>query len=130
MGLEITTNKIPGVEIRRTPASAPAMAGAMILALTVIIFLFIGLIFSAVYSYDSEKGLHLAKLDALDHDPAIDEAPLGTIFKGEQTIVSFWLACTLFSLFFVILLYQRYFLDHVTIAKKRFRKWEDEGVQF
>jgi hypothetical protein len=30
----------------------------------------------------------------------------------------------------VVFLYQRGFVDHVTIAKKRFRKWEDEGVQF
>ena len=38
-------------------------------------------------------------------------------------------ACAFFSLWYIIFLWQRFFKDHVTIAKRRFRKWEDEGVQ-
>jgi len=120
MGLEIQTGKVPGTEVRRTVAPRPAMAGAFILALMAIEFLFMLLVFNAI---------RVGANNAATRDPAIGEAPLGNLFLNEQTIISFWLACVFFCLFTIILLYQRYFLDHVTIAKKRFRKWEDEGVQ-
>ena len=120
MGLEIATNKTPGVEVRRTLAPRPPFVGLMILGLMAIEFLFMVLVFWAVINGAN---------NAAQHDPAIENAPLGGLFLNEQTIISFWLGCTFFCLFTVILLYQRFFMDHVTIAKRRFRKWEDEGVQ-
>lgn len=120
MTLEIPTNKEPGTEIRRTAAARPAIVGAFILGLTIIEFVFAGLVFTAMANGANRAG---------DYDPAIDSAPLNGLFLNEQTIISFWLACTFFCLFAIVLLYQRFYLDHVTIAKRRFRKWEDEGVQ-
>lgn len=120
MGLEIQTGKVPGTEIRRTPATRPAFAGLLILLLTALEVLFIVLVFAALGNNANNAGAH---------DPAISKAPLGSLFLNEQTIVSFWLGCVFYCLFGIILLYQRYFTDHVTIAKRRFRKWEDEGVQ-
>lgn len=125
-GLEIQTGKVPGTVIRSTPAQRPAFVGLLILILAAIELVFVVLVFMAVASGAN---------NAAAHDPAI---PKGTIdiyfqqiqfFSNEQSIVSFWLACIFFCLFEIIFLYQRFFLDHVTIAKKRFRKWEDEGVQ-
>ena len=127
MGLEIPTGKVPGTEIRRTPAERPAFIGMLILAGCLIILLFAALFFWAVASGAN---------NAAAHDPSIPEGTISIFgfisfgfFKNEQTIVSFWLACMFFTLSYVLFLYQRYFVDHVTIAKKRFRKWEDEGVQ-
>jgi len=127
LGLEVPTGKVPGTEIRRTPAPRPAFIGLLILAATAVEFVFVALVFWAL-----GNGAN----DAAAHDPRI---PNGTIsilgfidfefFKNEQTIISFWLACAFFTLTYILFLYQRYFVDHVTIAKKRFRKWEDEGVQ-
>lgn len=136
MGLEIPTPKTPGDEIRRTEAPAPAFVGFLILALAVLIGLFGWLVLDAMY-YIGDDGLpHRATLSAAGHDPAIPEVSFTifgfkevSFFTSEQTLVSFWLACIFFCLFAIILLYQRYFLDHITIAKRRFRKWEDEGVQ-
>jgi hypothetical protein len=120
MGLEIPTGKTPGIVVRATPAARPALVGAMILGLFLVQLLFFVLIFWAIIGGANDAG---AK------DPAIDGAPLGTLLKNEQTIISFWISMTFFCLFAMILLYQRFFKDHVTITKKRFRKWEDEGVQ-
>ncbi len=126
MSLEIQTGKVPGTEIRRTPAERPAFVGLLIVAMTLVEFLFVVLIFWAIGSGAN---------NASAHDPAI---PNGTInlgfvqfefFNNEQVIISFWLACAFFCLWYILFLYQRFFLDHVTIAKRRFRKWEDEGVQ-
>jgi hypothetical protein len=125
-GLEVQTGKVPGTVVRTTPATRPAFIGFLILVLAVIELTFTVLVFMAIGAGAN---------NAAAHDPAI---PNGTInigfrqiefFLNEQTIVSFWLACIFFCLFGIIFLYQRFFLDHVTIAKKRFRKWEDEGVQ-
>jgi uncharacterized membrane protein len=125
-GLEVQTGKVPGTVIRTTPAPRPAFIGFLILVLAVIEFVFVGLVFVAI--------AHNAN-NAAAHDPAIPNGVINIgfqkiqFFKNEQTIISFWLACIFFCLFEIIFLYQRYFLDHVTIAKRRFRKWEDEGVQ-
>jgi hypothetical protein len=119
MGLEIPTNKVPGAEMRRTPAPRPAIVGALILAFIVLEFVFIYLTFNAVsQGWNSPHTV----------TEAVANAPLAGIFKSDQQIISSWLAGVFFCLSFIILLYQRYFLDHVTIAKRRFRKWEDEGV--
>jgi len=125
-GLEIQTGKVPGTEVRRTPAPRPAFIGALIVILAVIEFTFVVLVFMAIAHHAN---------NAAAHDPRIPDGTINiyfqhiTFFKNEQTIVSFWLACIFFCLFEIIFLYQRFFLDHVTIAKRRFRKWEDEGVQ-
>ena len=120
-GLEVQTGKVPGTIIRTTPAPRAALVGAMILGLIVLQFVYVVLVFQALFAGAN---------NAAGHDPAIDGAPLGGLFKNEQTIISFWLAGIFFCLSFAIFLYQRHFVDHVTIAKKRYRKWEDEGVQF
>jgi len=125
-GLEVQTGKVPGTVIRRTPAPRPAFIGFLILVLAVIELVFVGLVFTAV-----ANGAN----NAAAHDPAIPNGEVNIyfqhieFFKNEQTIISFWLACIFFCLFYIIFLYQRFFTDHVTIAKRRFRKWEDEGVQ-
>lgn len=120
MGLEILTNKTPGEEIRRTPAPRPPIVGAMIIALLIIEFVLIALVFNAVAA--GANSPHTIQED-------VAEAPLSGIFKSDQQIIASWLAGVMFCMSFIILLYQRYFKDHVTIAKRRFRKWEDEGVQ-
>jgi hypothetical protein len=128
--LEIPTGKVPGTEIRRSPAERPAVVGAMILGLLVCQLIFLFLIGSALYQDAIGDGKKVPDANnAAAHAPAIDHAPLGTLFKNEQTIISFWIACVFFCLAHMVFLYQRYFKDHVTIAKRRFRKWEDEGVQ-
>ena len=125
-GLEVQTGKVPGSVVRTTPAQRPAFIGFLILVLAAIELLFAGLVFIAI-----GNGAN----NAAAHDPAIPNGTLNIGFRqiefflNEQTIISFWLACIFFCLFGIIFLYQRFFLDHVTIAKKRFRKWEDEGVQ-
>ena len=125
-GLEVQTGKVPGTVVRTTPAPRPAFIGFLILVLTVIEFTFVVLVFTAI--------AHNAN-NAAAHDPAIPEGVIDIgfqrihFFKNEQTIISFWLACIFFCLWYMIFLYQRFFTDHVTIAKRRFRKWEDEGVQ-
>jgi hypothetical protein len=127
LGLEIPTGKVPGTEIRRTPAERPALIGMLILAGCALILLFASLFFWALVSGAN---------DAAAHHPDIPNGKISIFgfisfefFKNEQTIVSFWLACMFFTLAYILFLYQRFFVDHVTIAKKRFRKWEDEGVQ-
>jgi hypothetical protein len=128
--LEIPTGKTPGAEIRRTPAQRPAFVGALILGLFLVQLVFLFLVGSALYQDGISDGKKIPDANnAAAHDPAIDHAPLGTLFKNEQTIISFWIACIFFSLAYTVFLYQRFFKDHVTIAKRRFRKWEDEGVQ-
>lgn len=121
MSLEVQTGKVPGTEVRRTAATRPPIIGLMILGLTGIVWLMLVLVFVAVAN-DANN--------AAKHDPAIESAPLAGLFVNEQTIISFWLAIAFFSMSFAAFLYQRYFRDHVTIAKKRYKKWEDEGVQF
>lgn len=129
-GLEIPTGKVPGTEIRRSPAERPAFVGALILGLFVCQLIFLFLIGGALYQDFIANGKDIPDANnAAAHDPAIDGAPLGTLFKNEQTIVAFWIACVFFCLAEMLFLYQRFFKDHVTIAKRRFRKWEDEGVQ-
>ncbi len=120
MGLEIQTNKTPGQVIRDTPAERPAFIGLCILGLTVVELVFVYLTFAAIFAGANS---------ATAVDPAISAAPFGDILKSEQQIISFWLAGAFYCLSFIIFLYQRFFMDHVTIAKRRFRKWEDEGVQ-
>jgi beta-lactamase regulating signal transducer with metallopeptidase domain len=125
-GLEVQTGKVPGTEIRRTPASRPAFIGFLILVLAAIELVFVGLVFTAI-----GNGAN----DAAAHDPAIPNSSINMgfqrieFFLNEQTIISFWISIIFFSLWYMIFLYQRFFKDHVTINKKRFRKWEDEGVQ-
>lgn len=126
MGLEVPSAKTPGDVIRVTPAERPAFIGLCILALTGIELLFAVLVFWAV-----ANGAN----NAAAHDPKIPDFTLSIyfqdirFFKNEQAIISFWLACIFFCLWYIIFLYQRFFKDHTTIAKRRFRKWEDEGVQ-
>ncbi len=137
MGLEIQTGKTPGTEVRRTPAPRPAAVGAMILALFLIQMVYFALIAMALYQDAIEDPTDPTKPganSAAGYDPAISEwsgSYLGGFepFTSEQTIISYWISMTFFCLFGMIFLYQRYFKDHVTIVKKRFRKWEDEGVQ-
>ena len=125
-GLEVQTGKVPGTEVRRTPATRPPFIGFLILVLAAIELLFVVLVFMAIGAGAN---------NAAAHDPAIPNGSINMgfqkieFFLNEQTIISFWLACIFFCLFGIIFLYQRFFLDHVTIAKRRFRKWEDEGVQ-
>lgn len=120
MGLEIPTNKTPGDVIRSTEAERPAFIGLLIVGLTALELIFMVLLIAGV-AQGANSATHV--------DPAISEAPFGTVLKSEQQILSFWLAGAFYCLAFIIFLYQRYFMDHVTIAKRRFRKWEDEGVQ-
>ncbi len=120
MGLEIQTNKTPGDTIRTTPAERPAFIGLCIVALTLIEFVLMFLVFDAIF-----KGANLAS----EMDPAIKASFMGSVLKSEQQVISLWLAGIFFNLSFIVFLYQRFFMDHVTIAKRRFRKWEDEGVQ-
>ncbi|HUR62408.1 MAG TPA: hypothetical protein VM286_08620 [Candidatus Thermoplasmatota archaeon] len=128
--LEIQTGKVPGTVIRRSPAERPAIVGAMILGLFLCQLLFMALLGMALYQDAISDGKKIPDANnAATHHPAIDHAPLGTLFKNEQTIISFWIACIFFCMAYMVFLYQRFFKDHVTIAKRRFRKWEDEGVQ-
>ncbi len=119
-GLSVPTNKTPGEVLRHTPAPRPAIIGLSIVILMLAEIVFVTLVFWAI-----SDGAN----DATAIDPEIQAAPMGFIFLNEQSLIAFWLACTFFCLSFIILLYQRYFTDHVTIAKYRYRKWEDEGVQ-
>ena len=125
-GLEVQTGKVPGTVVRRTPAPRPAFIGFLIVVLAAIEFVFVVLVFMAVANgANSAAGL----------DPAIPTVTLDIYFQkipffiSEQTLISFWLACIFFCLWYILFLYQRFFTDHVTIAKRRFRKWEDEGAQ-
>lgn len=120
MGLEVQTNKTPGDVLRNTEPERPSFIGLLILSLTVLELVFVSLTFIAVANGANS---------ATAVDPAISEAPFGKVLKSEQQIISFWLAGAFYCLAFIIFLYQRFFMDHTTIAKKRFRKWEDEGVQ-
>ena len=125
-GLEVQTGKVPGTVIRRTPAQRPAFIGMLIVAGALVELTFVVLVFWAL----AKGGNSAAGLD-----PSIPTWTLDIYFQkipffiSEQTLISFWLACIFFMLWYLIFLYQRFFVDHVTIAKKRFRKWEDEGVQ-
>ncbi len=125
-GLEVQTGKVPGTVVRRTPAPRPPFIGFLIVVLSAIEFVFVALVFTAIANgANSATGL----------DPAIPTFTLDIYFQkipfsiSEQTLISFWLACIFFCLWYIIFLYQRFFTDHVTIAKRRFRKWEDEGAQ-
>jgi hypothetical protein len=121
VGLEIETNKTAGEEIRRTEAPRPAMAGALILMLTVVEFVLLVLVIQAVAAGWNSPHTVTEEVAA---------APFAGILKSDQQIISAWIAGIMFCIAFTALLYQRYFMDHVILAKKRFRKWEDEGVQF
>ena len=125
MGLEIQSSKVPGTEIRRTPAQRPAMIGLCIVGLTLIEFVFVALVLNITLFPGTDE-----PLSAHHMDPEVHAQPLAPLFVSEQQIVSIWLAGAFFTLAWIVFLYQRYFMDHVTIAKRRFRKWEDEGVQF
>jgi ABC-type multidrug transport system fused ATPase/permease subunit len=143
MGLEIQTGKTPGAEVRRTPAERPAFIGLLIVGLMLIIWLMFYLVVSALLPrlWIGNIGVPDDQLppmanNAAEHDPAIPNLSFSifgfkevTFFLNEQTIISFWISIIFFSLTYMIFLYQRFFRDHVTIYKKRFRKWEDEGVQ-
>lgn len=125
MGLEIQSSKVPGTEMRRTPASRPPMIGLCIVALTLIEFVFVALVIHITLFAGLEQ-----PLSAHHMDPEVLAQPLAGLFISEQQVVSIWLAGAFFTLAWIVFLYQRCFMDHVTIAKRRFRKWEDEGVQF
>ncbi len=120
MGLEIPTNKTPGDVLRATDAERPAFIGLLILSLTAIELVFVVLTFVAVANNANS---------ATEVAPGIASAFGGKLWKSEQQIVALWLAGAFYCLAFITFLYQRFFMDHVTIAKRRFRKWEDEGVQ-
>lgn len=126
MGLEIQTGKVPGTEVRRTPAPRPPVVGLMILALSLLTLLFVGLV---LYSLMPSLFHHPEANNAAAIDPQIKAHGIWVPFINEQTIISFWIGCSFVCVALMTLLWQRYFVDHVTIAKKRFRKWEDEGVQ-
>lgn len=120
MGLEIPTNKTPGEILRQTAAERPAFVGLLILVLAVIEFVLLGLVFNAIWAgWNSPHTM----------TEAVTAAPLSNWFGGDQRIISAWLAGIFWCAGVITLLYQRYFMDHITVAKKRFRKWEDEGVQ-
>ena len=94
-GLEIQTGKVPGTEVRRTPAPRPAFIGFLIVALAVIELVFVALVFTAIANHAN---------NAAAHDPRI---PNGTIniyfqhiqfFKNEQTIISFWISMATFCI--------------------------------
>ena len=125
-GLEVQTGKVPGTVIRRTPAPRPAFAGLLIVASALLELVFVVLVFWAIgKGANSASGLD-PRIPVFTLDIYFQKIPF---FISEQTLISFWLACIFFLLWYIIFLYQRFFVDHVTIAKKRFRKWEDEGVQ-
>ena len=89
--------------------------------------LFAGDLFKMLTRYAEQSGFGT---EVLSQSPAeVGGFKDVTFFNNEQTIVSFWIAIIFFALTYMIFLYQRFFKDHVTIYKKRFRKWEDEGVQ-
>ena len=143
MGLEIQTGKTPGAVVRTTPAERPAFIGLLIVGLLLIIMMMTFLVFDAVMPgampwnwFRDPSQYHIAANSAAGHDPAIPDLTFSilgfkqvTFFGSEQTIISFWISIIFFALTYMIFLYQRFFKDHVTIYKKRFRKWEDEGVQ-
>ncbi len=118
--LETPTNKTPGEVLRHTEAERPSIIGLAIVLLTVFELILMVLVFTAI-----GNGAN----DATGREPSIEDAPLGNVVRNEQSIIALWLAGVFFCLSWITLLYQRYFMDHVTIAKRRFRKWEDEGVQ-
>lgn len=119
MGLEIPTNKTPGDVARVTEAPRPAIIGWAILALTALELVFAYLIFYAINNgYNSPTKV----------TTAVANAPFGAILKSDQQIVAIWLAGLFYCLALIIFLYQRFFMDHVTIYKRRFKKLEDEGV--
>lgn len=125
-GLEVQTGKVPGTVVRRTPAPRPPFIGLLIIASALLELLFVFLVFWAIgKGANSAAGLD-PRIPVWHLDIYFREIPF---FISEQTLISFWLACIFFLLWYIIFLYQRFFVDHVTIAKKRFRKWEDEGVQ-
>lgn len=125
-GLEIQTGKVPGTVVRRTPATRPAFVGMLIVASALLELVFTVLVFWAVFKgANSAAGLD-PRIPVFTLDIYFQKIPF---FISEQTLISFWLACIFFLLWYILFLYQRFFVDHVTIAKKRFRKWEDEGVQ-
>ena len=125
-GLEVQTGKVPGTVIRRTVASRPPFIGLLIVAMSLIELVFVVLVFWAVGTgANSAAGLD-PRIPVWTLDIYFQKIPF---FISEQTLISFWLACIFFCLWYIIFLYQRFFVDHVTIAKKRFRKWEDEGAQ-
>jgi beta-lactamase regulating signal transducer with metallopeptidase domain len=121
MGLEIKTNKEPGTVSRVTPAARPPMVGLLILLLTGIEFVLIYITSYTVFAL----GANSPSITS----PQLAGAPLINWFKSDQRIISLWLAGIFFNMAYIIFLYQRFFMDHVTIVKRRFRKWEDEGVQ-
>lgn len=125
MGLEIQSSKVPGTQMRTTPAERPPLMGLCIVALTLIEFVFVALVLNVTLFPGTPE-----PLSAHHMDPAVETQPLAPLFISEQQVVSMWLAGAFFTLSFIVFLYQRFFMDHVTIAKRRFRKWEDEGVQF
>lgn len=125
-GLEVQTGKVPGTVVRRTPAPRPAFIGLLIVASALLELVFVTLVFWAVGTgANSASGLD-PRIPVWTLDIYFQKIPF---FISEQTLISFWLACIFFLLWYILFLYQRFFVDHVTIAKKRFRKWEDEGVQ-
>lgn len=131
MGLEIKTNKTPGEDTRVTPAPRPPVVGVMIVLLTLIQLVLLGLVFYGIgfncENPDGQVGACANSPSELQEDVA--HAPLAGLVKSDQQVISLWLGALFVNLGFITLLYQRYFMDHVTIAKRRFRKWEDEGVQ-
>lgn len=125
-GLEVQTGKVPGTVIRRTPAPRPPFVGLLIVAAALIELVFTVLVFWAIGTgANSAAGLD-PRIPTFTLDIYFQKIPF---FISEQTLISFWLACIFFLLWYIIFLYQRFFVDHVTIAKRRFRKWEDEGAQ-
>lgn len=125
MGLEIQTNKTPGATIRETEGERPQIIGLCIVVMTLIEFVFLGLIMHITLFPGTEQPLL-----ATGMAPEVESQFLAPLFVSEQQIVSMWLAGAFFNLSFIIFLYQRFFMDHLVIAKRRFGKWEDEGVQF
>lgn len=122
MGLETTTNKTPGTEVRVTPAPRPPVIGLAIVALTLLELLLVLLVFYNVLVVGANSPTGLSGETA--------RAPLANWFDSDQRVISMWLGGIFINLSVIIFLYQGYFMDHITVVKRRFKKWEDEGVQF
>jgi len=122
MGLETPTGKTPGTETRITEAPQSAVVGLAILLLTGIELVLVVLVFYAVFV----TGANSPTITS----PDTAQAPLADWFGSDQRIISLWLGAIFVNLAYILFLYQGYFMDHVTVAKRRFKKWEDEGVQF
>ena len=86
MTLEIETGKVPGTVVRRTPASRPAIAGALILGLFIVQMIFLVLVSLAIWQdmiADPKKHIPDAHQPSA-HGPAIRAPPAGPRIPNEH----------------------------------------------